>query len=221
MYNENDDITFGLINYIKYTPSEKILNDYYDYKYKYYNDNIKEFFYKTKELYNQHRDINHLWYSSFMCFSNRLTFNKKGEMNASFGKRLAEEKLKHIDNFKSIEITNDDYRIHLFTKFNENDFIFMDPPYYLSEKYGTKCYKNTWGEDEEKSFLNFLRIMYDNDVKYAVTNIVEYKGHIHSKLLELIDELSLNYICINNKNNSNGNVNADYKEYFIYNYDVE
>lgn len=220
VYNEIDSNTFGIVEYLKFNNENDIINSYNEHKLKYYRDDPKEFFLKTKEVYNARSEINLLWYASFMAFSNKLSFNKKGQLNSSFGKRLSEEKLKHINNFDDIKITNDDYRIHLFTDFHENDFVFLDPPYFLSE-ISNRSYVKTWTGSDEERLLKFITILYDNDVKFGLTNLVEYKGKKHVDLLELIEELSLNYIVLSTTNNANGTINDNYLEYYIYNYELE
>ncbi len=221
VYHEIDSITYGIVEYLKNTDVEEVVSTFEFLKKLYYDGDEKEFFYSLRNLYNITKSYNVLWFTSFMAFSNKLTFNKKGELNSSFGKRMSLEKLKHIDNFDDIEISNEDYRIHLFTKFDERDFVFLDPPYYLSEMNSVSSYSSKWNEKDERSFLAFLNILYDNDIKFGVTNLISYKGKEHSKLIELIEELSLNVKVIKTSNNANGIVNDDYKEVYIYNYEAE
>lgn len=222
IYNEVDVRLVDIIKYLKSCPSIEVRKQFNKFYKQHFNGCVRSLFDYVKKEYNNNRDCRLLWYTSFMAFSNKLTFNKKGELNCSFGKRLSLEKLKHIDNFNDIEITENDYMQCLFIEFTENDFVFMDPPYYLSEMHSSKgSYNSKWNDSSESSLLNLLRILYDNDIKFGLTNIVEYKGHVHLKLIELIDELSLNTVCISKLNNANGVVNTSYKELYIYNYEVE
>lgn len=216
-YNEYDQRTYEMIDYIK--NDKNIIEEYFYYKNLVY-ENDKQFFLATRHHYNHiSREIKYLWYLSFMCFSNDLRYNDKGEMNSPFGKRLSEEKLLEIKRFDKIEIFNLDFKIYNKTQeYDQLDFVFIDPPYLQSSETNKSIYGNAWDLKQENELLNMCSDLNKNGIKFMITNTLVNKGSENKALLNFIEKEKLRYIVLNETNNANGKQNNDYLEAAIMNY---
>lgn len=219
IYNELDQNTYRMVDYIK--NCDNVVEDYYEYKSRYYNGDEKKFYEFIKSEYNKEKRIDLLWYCTFMSFSNNTRFNSKGLFNLPFGKRLSEEKLFEVNNFNKVDIYNMDYSD--FIKLNWGspgwDFWFFDPPYLQSEKTNTSVYSDSWNIEDEKELLNLIQTLHDNGERFMITNTIRNKGVINELLVEFIKNNDLNTFVLNETNNSNGKCNNDYLEVAIYNYE--
>ena len=101
------------------------------------NKNEEETYYKIRD---NNEEINYIenakkfYYIRKTCFRGMMRYNKKGNFNIPFGKykSINYEDLKNKDYeelLKSCEIFNEDYKKILEENNDENNFIFIDPPY--------------------------------------------------------------------------------------------
>ncbi|OPZ93185.1 MAG: Modification methylase DpnIIA [Firmicutes bacterium ADurb.Bin419] len=125
---------------------------------------------KNEELYYTLRDaFNHKTKSKYLdsvlyffinktAYSGMIRYNAKGEYNVPFGRYknfntglITDE---HYELLKRTEIYNKDYS-EIFNMANDQDFIFLDPPYdCIFSDYGNESYKNGFGEDEHRRLAN-------------------------------------------------------------------
>lgn len=108
------------------------------------------------------------------AFNNQIRFNSKGEFNMPFGKDRSSfnptlrEKLiefsEAISN-KDCKFTNADFREFIGMTFNENDFLYCDPPYFNS----TATYNENggWTNTDEEDLRDMLAT---SNVKWALSN---------------------------------------------------
>ncbi|QRI44046.1 hypothetical protein [Mycoplasma phage sp.] len=108
-------------------------------------NNSKDYYYKIRSL---DRNINfsslsgveraaRFIYISKSCFNGLIRFNKKGQINSSFGNKseitFDYENIRKISKFlnenNDVEIINGDYK-EVFKRLNRDDFVYLDPPYY-------------------------------------------------------------------------------------------
>nr|QWS78748.1 DNA adenine methylase [Mycoplasma anserisalpingitidis] len=107
--------------------------------------NSKDYYYKIRSL---DRNINfsslssieraaRFIYISKSCFNGLIRFNKKGQINSSFGYKseitFDYENIRKISKFlnenNDVEIINGDYK-EVFKRLNSGDFVYLDPPYF-------------------------------------------------------------------------------------------
>lgn len=125
---------------------------------------------KNEELYYIMRDaFNHKICTEYLdsviyffinktAYSGMIRYNANGEYNVPFGryknfntKLITEE---HYKLLQRTEIYNYDYSI-IFDMANDDDFIFLDPPYdCVFSDYGNSNYKNGFGEEEHRRLAN-------------------------------------------------------------------
>ena len=128
---------------------------------------------------------------------------------------------KFADKMKKMKITfyhNNFDKIDVFKM--KNPFVYCDPPYYL----GTASYNESdgWNEKDEIKLLSYLKYLDDCNIKFALSNVIEHKGKIHTMLKEWVEENHFNLIYIkSNYNNSSyhlKNKNSTTREILITNY---
>lgn len=187
---------------------EKLRDDYNSYD---KNDDYKYFMLLTLVIYS---------------FNNQIRFNSKGLFNMPVGKRDFNSSIrKNIKLFANrlnkmkIKIHHKDFDKLKIVSY-EDPFVYCDPPYFL----GTASYNESdgWTEKDEIKLLNYLKLLDSNNIKFALSNVIEHKGLIHTKLKDWVEENHFNLIYIkSNYNNSNyqiKNKNSVTREVLITNY---
>ena len=191
----------------------------------------EEGFKKFREFYNSNQNPLDLYTLVCYSFNYQFRFNNDLEYNNPFGRERSQfsqalkEKLSlFIDELqrKEIEISCEDYTKFKNFKFKSNDFVYCDPPYLIttgSYNDGNRGFK-TWGESEEIELLKFLDHLNNNNIKFALSNVLEHKGQSNdilkewSKNYKIID---LNYDYANSSYNTSNN-KGNSREVLIINY---
>lgn len=194
-YECTSDKGLGSYNKNKYI---KLRKDYNDIK----NDTIeKDFLFLTLVIYG---------------FNNQIRFNSNGDYNMPVGKRDLNNSLrKNLKNFimklktKNIDFITSDFREFAIETTN-NTLVYCDPPYFL----GIASYNENggWTKDDELDLLNYLTILDSKGIKFALSNVIEHKGHEHKILNAWIKEheynvhyLEMNYSNSNYQKNKSNN----------------
>lgn len=141
-------------------------------------------------------------------FNNQIRFNSNGEFNMPVGKRDFNNSIrKNLKSFitklktKNIEFINSDFRKFVIET-TDNTLVYCDPPYFL----GTASYNENggWTEKDEIDLLNYLSILDQSGVKFALSNVIEHKGEKNTILDSWIKEHNyIVHIIDSNYNNSN------------------
>jgi site-specific DNA-adenine methylase len=114
------------------------------------------------------------------CTNNMMRFNKSFKFNQSFGKRTINDstiqKLKdYIEVIKDKDITFvcGDYK-SLFIKYppTTDDFIYLDPPYLISEA-GYNAY---WSKKMEEELYDLLDDLDSKNIRFVMSNLSQHKG---------------------------------------------
>ena len=156
-------------------------------------------FLKLRESYNSAKHKNPIKLYTLICyaFNYQIRFNNKGEYNMPFGKDrssfnevLRKKFIAFCDRLHSIDIrfTNCDFEDFREIEICENDFVYLDPPYYNS----VACYNENggWGEQDEIDLKCFLNWLTNLNIRWALSNNVSvnpelidfanrYGYHIH------------------------------------------
>ena len=186
-YNCTSDKGLGQYNKSRYL---ELRNDYNKEK----DDSVeKDFLFLTLVIYG---------------FNNQIRFNSNGEFNMPVGKRDFNNSIrKNLKMFitklktKNIEFINSDFR-EFVIETTDNTFVYCDPPYFL----GTASYNENggWTDKDELDLLNYLSILDQNGVKFALSNVIEHKGEKNIILEAWIKEHNYNVHMIDSDyNNSN------------------
>lgn len=121
-------------------------------------------------------------------FNNQIRFNSKGDFNLPVGKRDYNGSSRknvaafnQISNEKKISFKSGDFRSVESMDLNENDFVYLDPPYLL----GLASYNEMggWTEKDENDLYDLLTRLDGRGVRFALSNVLEHKGEVN-KIME-------------------------------------
>lgn len=170
---------------------------------------------KLREDYNN-GNKSWLTFYSLVChsFNNQIRFNSKGAYNMPFGKdrssfnpTLQQKFIDFVDNLKNknIKFICKDFRCLPFDKLDSNDFVYCDPPYLITcASYNEQ---DGWNETCERDLLQLLDRLNDNNVKFALSNVLESKGKSNNILKEWSHKYNICYL-----NCTYGNCNYQRKD---------
>ncbi len=255
LFNDSDEHLLGLLETLKnmekeevFSKIKKIIEDYHlsmvsENGYEFYKCNsadglasynragynlLRKEFNQKKEKDNEYYLM--LYVLIVYAFNNQLRFNRKGEFNLPVGKRdfnakMQEKLLAFIDRIKAGD--------YLFTcmpfqevpidQLTENSFVYADPPYLIA--CATYNEQNGWTEKDELALLEYLDMLHERGIRFALSNLLENKGN-HNKVLEAwLEErpeyqlIDLNYSY--NNSNYHGNKENKTREVLIINYQLE
>lgn len=212
------------------------------YGYDYYNCNSntglapynKDKFLKLREDFNNSKDIGYYHYAMLYVliiysFNNQIRFNKYGKFNLPVGKRDFNEKMqeklrKFINRLqsKNYEFSNIDFRKFDISQLNSESFVYADPPYLIT--CATYNEQDGWNEQKERGLLEFLDKLNENNIKFALSNVLRSKGKENKILIDWTNRNADKYKVIrlnydyNNANYQTKNKNSVTEEVLIINY---
>lgn len=140
-------------------------------------------------------------------FNNQIRFNSKGGYNIPVGKRdfnsiLKDNLNKFINRIKEndIEFLNEDFRQFDWKSLNRNDFVYLDPPYLISN--ATYNEQNGWTEKDELQLLDLLDELNSRGIRFALSNVIEHKGNVNEILKKWSKKYKINYLDYSYKNSN-------------------
>lgn len=154
-------------------------------------------------------------------FNRMLRFNSANEFNipvgnVDFNKNVVEALNNYFEtiNEREVEFSSNDYLSFLKVKYKKDDFVYIDPPYLIT----FSEYNKLWNELKEKELLNILDFLNKKKVKFALSNVIYYRGRENKILIDWMQKYNVypiksNYISYHN------NSMKDIKEILITNYD--
>lgn len=122
-------------------------------------------------------------------FNSQIRYNQRGEYNTSYGKHKGhfnQVRKKNMERLleviKGVEFISKDFREYDYSKLKEGDFVYIDPPYLITEASYQSYIK--WGEEEEKSLLKLCDTLDKRGVRFGLSNVIESKGKENKILKE-------------------------------------
>ena len=212
--NDSEKVIIDLYNDWKNGECDELLNVLKETISKYeLSKTNKEGFEKIRKDYNDGNKEWFMFYAMLMhSFNYQIRFNKNGEYNMPFGKDRSCFNQSTENNFinfvneihnKNIFFTNKDFIELKIEKLKEDDFVYCDPPYLITcASYNEK---DGWNETKEKQLLKLLDSLNDNNIKFALSNVLENKGKRNEILIEWCKKYNVHYL---NNNYSNCNYHA-------------
>ncbi len=180
-------------------------------------------FQKLKDDFNneQNKDILKLYLLLIYGFNRMLRFNSKGKFNLPVGNVDFNQNVINalndyfmLVNQRNIKFYNLDFAVFL-NKVNPktDDFVYLDPPYLIT----FSEYNKLWNEEKEKQLINYLDILNQNNIKFAISNVIHYKGKINGLFLDWakkynVEKVKSNYISYHD------NSNKTFEEVLVMNY---
>ena len=154
------------------------------------------------ELHESEKKDMYLMVLIVYSFNNQIRFNKKGKFNSPVGKRDF-NKSNQLNLYKTIsriqqlniEFMSKDFRDVNIMQYN-NPYVYCDPPYYL----GTATYNENggWTKEDEQDLLAYLDKLNQNQIKFALSNVIEHKGNINQTLIDWALNNRYNIIYLDN-----------------------
>ena len=133
------------------------------------------------------------------AFNNQIRFNSKGEFNLPVGKRDFNTKMKQklcdfIDRLQANDYTFScvDFREFDTTALTENSLVYCDPPYLIT--CATYNEQGGWNEQSERDLLDFLDRLNEQNIKFALSNVLSSKGKTNHILTDWLNKRSYNTI---------------------------
>ena len=166
----------------------------------------KEGYLELRSYYNEGNKDWYIFYTLIAyAFNNQIRFNKKGEFNIPFGKDRSDfnpalkQKFRDFSDAihnKNIKFTNYDFRKLSVDKLKENDFVYLDPPYLITDA----TYNMGWNEEAEKDLLSLCDKLNEKGIKFAISNVLEHNGSKNEILIEWSKKYNINYLNYNYSN---------------------
>ena len=204
--NDSNSPLIGVLKYLQSSDKQTIFREI--------NEIIDEFdlynyegngYYSLRDRYTQYKRPLDLYVLSCFSFNFQIRFNKRGEFNMPSGKSrssytsvLAGNLGKFIDRVKNINITymSNDFRSFDISLLGENDFVYCDPPYLISNAVYNEKNRlgNGYGELEEIELLNLLDKLNSMGVKLALSNVLYHKGLENTLLINWSKKYNIHYL---------------------------
>lgn len=184
------------------------------YKKTYYAKFNKAAYTKLKTEFNSEKNKNYLKLYILLIygFNRILRFNSKNEFNLPVGNvDLNNNTKKALNNyFKAIKNKKTNFSHLTYSSFLEkmnfskNDFIYCDPPYLIT----SGEYNKFWNEIDEIKLLSILDNLNKKKIRWALSNVTEYRGKKNNILLDWskkykVNKIKSNYISFNDNSIKN------------------
>lgn len=145
-------------------------------------------------------------------FNNSMEFNNPfGRNRSSFSANMEENLRKFVKRLQSIDakFTDSYFDEFDFDSLNEDDFVYMDPPYLVttgSYNDGNRGFKD-WGVQEEMKLYEVMQKLTGRSIKYALSNVIENKGNTNEFLKKFVASEPV-YVHYFNHNYNNASYNS-------------
>lgn len=191
-----------------------------------YKNLAKENYNKFRDYYNKvDKSILNLYVLSYYCNNNNIRFNKSGEFNMPIGNQyfnIEKHSQKIIEGCEflskeNVRLINGDYADINIGDLEENDFVYIDPPYLntlaiYNEQQG-------WTIEDDCNLFALCDSLTGRGIKWAMSNVFKNKGVVNQ---HLIDWAEKNGYSVHHFNDftyvSCGKGNANTDEVLITNY---
>lgn len=178
IYNDLSTQVVQMLDYFKKNHLEEMLKQIENWIDEYQlSKTNQEGFSNFRIFYNNNKNPLVLYTLISYAFNNQIRFNKSGDYNMPFGKNRSSfnDTLKNkfiefvkILQSKNCQFTNNNFIDFVNTTFNENTFIYCDPPYFNS----TATYNENggWTEKNELELRELLIKLHNKNIKWALSN---------------------------------------------------
>lgn len=172
-------------------------------------------FNKLRDDYNTTKNSELLYLLNIFSNSHMIRFNSEGDFNMPFGNGYLTDDIRTTllnHNLEKITyIESRDFRYYKNVDFQPNDFIYLDPPYFVSG--ATYNENNGWTEKDENDFREFCDLLNNKNIKFGISNVME-----NTKLIDWANKNNYKIHMFDELHCACGNGNKKRKEVYIYNY---
>ncbi|WJS82361.1 Dam family site-specific DNA-(adenine-N6)-methyltransferase [Tetragenococcus halophilus] len=187
---------------------------------------------KFRTQYNKKPNPLDLYILVSYSYNYQFRFNNSMEFNNPFGRNrscFSENMEKNLRKFLKKLINIDAiFTDQLFNELDlsnleENDFVYLDPPYLITTgnyNDGNRGFLN-WGEEQEKEMYQLLRELTNQKIRWALSNVTVHKGRTNKFLLSFIknEKCNVNYLDFSYNNSSHNTKRKESSEVLVTNYD--
>ena len=184
----------------------------------------KQAYMNFRKHYNENKNVLDFYTLMFYSFSQQFRFNNKGDFNMPCGNDCFSESNKEyilngckFFNQSNVHIFNNDFRLLKVNKLNENDFVYLDPPYLNT----TAVYNENggWTEQDEDDLYALCEQLNKANIKFGLSNVFENKGNKNEKLINWCNRNNWNVYTFDRFTYmACGKGNSNAQEVFITNY---
>jgi DNA adenine methylase len=188
----------------------------------YYAQFNKQGYTKLKNDYNSSKKIDYtsLYILLILGFNRILRFNSSGRFNLPVGNvDFNKNTVTALNNYfkviknKKVKFHNFDYKKFLNKiDFKKGDFLYCDPPYLIT----AGEYNKYWNENDEIDLLKKLDELNKRKIKWALSNVIEYRGKKNKILIDWSKKYK-SYKIKSNYISFNDNTIKSFKEVLILN----
>lgn len=187
-----------------------------------------------REKYNNNPNPLDLYILVSYSYNYQIRFNNSMKFNNPFGKdrssfstnmKLNLERFIRRLNKMNATFTDKYFTDINFNNLNENDFVYLDPPYLIttgSYNDGNRGFVN-WTEKQELEMYAIMEELTKKNIKWALSNVMHNKGNTHELLNDFIlnNNVMVNNIKHNYNNASYNSKKSGSQEVLVTNYDVD
>jgi DNA adenine methylase len=169
----------------------------------YYAEYNKNGFYRLRDDFNKSNqtDLIMLYVLLIYGFNRMIRFNSKGEYNLPVGNvdfnQNTISALKayfNVVNSKQTHWFNTDFESFINElNLNENDLVYLDPPYLIT----FSEYNKLWNNETEHRLIKLLDNLNECKIRFAISNVTHYKGRINSEFLSWSEKYNTHSIKSN------------------------
>ena len=183
----------------------------------------KQAYMNFRKHYNENKNVLDFYTLMFYSFSQQFRFNSKGDFNMPYGtdcfSKTNEEYIKNGCNFfnkDTVCIGKSDFRTINIDLLDENDFIYLDPPYLNT----TATYNENggWTIQDENDLYKLCEKLNDKHINFGLSNVFENKGTKNEKIIKWCEDNWKVYSFDKHTYTACGKGNSNAKEVFITNY---
>ena len=169
-----------------------------------------------RNTYNIEKNPLDLFVLIAFSFNHQVRFNNQHEFNNPFGRERScyNPAMKgNLINFiiclkeSEIDFSATDFENYNFSAYSTDDFVYCDPPYLITTgtyNDGKRGFKG-WTEREENQLLNKLDELNNQNIKFALSNVLKHKGKENIILKTWVSKNENYHINYLNHNYSNSN----------------
>lgn len=219
-YIQTYDLNREGTNVMENNPDVKEVRDFYNKNYL----NFRDTYNKTDK---NDRNYLMLYTLTFYSFNNLIRFNNKSEFNMPYGNRCYTTKHhQQIKDWcdllktKTIQISDEDvFDVLQDTIFDNNDFIYLDPPYTNTLAiYNEKRAFGGWTVESDYRLFTILEKLDKCGIKWGMSNVFKNKKAINQHLIDWCNKNDWNVYHLNKNYSALGKGNANSDEVYICNY---
>ena len=187
-------------------------------------EKYKQAYMNFRKHYNENKNVLDFYTLMFYSFSQQFRFNNKGDFNMPCGNdcfsKINEEYIKNGCNFfnkDTVCVGNSDFRTINIDLLDENDFIYLDPPYLNT----TATYNENggWTIQDENDLYKLCEKLNDKHINFGLSNVFENKGKKNEKIIKWCEDNNWKvYSFDKHTYTACGKGNSNAKEVFITNY---